>query len=203
MSGLLADACAMFVVEFFCVCWAVKSSSYKQVRFQASRATTLRIGSHVEFAWPKNMSTMECAEVQSLEHGRLIASARQYVKKSNCGDVGACLAMFSPNAVYGSTTVGGHEGIDAITDMMTGFFSKFPAVNWQVEEYTISKVSFTTNISVASSIMLAMLAAECGQSHVTVANMGIVFKVALVRVTRSLLQVPCHSFRHALIRHVP
>ena len=90
---------------------------------------------------------MEVAEAQSLEHGRLIASARRYVEKSNCGDVGACLAMFAPNAVYGSTTVGGHEGIEAITDMMTSFFSKFPAVNWQVEEYKISNVSFTTKIA--------------------------------------------------------
>jgi hypothetical protein len=49
--------------------------------------------------------------------------------------------MFAQNAVYGSTTVGGHEGIDAITAMMDAFFGKFPNVNWQVEEYVVSKVA--------------------------------------------------------------
>lgn len=32
---------------------------------------------------------------------RLIAAAREYVERSNCGDVDACLAMFSNDAVYG------------------------------------------------------------------------------------------------------
>jgi len=53
--------------------------------------------------------------------------------------VPACLSMFAADAVYGSSTVGGHAGLEAITAMMTGFFGKFPAVHWQVEEYQVSK----------------------------------------------------------------
>jgi hypothetical protein len=79
---------------------------------------------------------------QQLPHGAMLAAARDYVEKSNRGEVPACLSMFAADAVYGSSTVGGHEGLEAITAMMTGFFGKFPAVHWQVEEYLVSKVSW-------------------------------------------------------------
>lgn len=45
----------------------------------------------------------------------------------------------SIDPIAASTTVGGHEGIEAITGMMTGFFRKFPSVHWEVGEYTISQ----------------------------------------------------------------
>jgi len=77
---------------------------------------------------------------QPLEHDKMLAAARDYVEQSNRGEVGACLAMFAQDAVYGSTTVGGHQGIEAISTMMTGFFGKFPSVHWQVEKYAISQV---------------------------------------------------------------
>lgn len=80
------------------------------------------------------------AVTQPLDQRSLIDAARDYVEKSNLGDVPACLKMFAADAVYGSTTVGGHQGIEAITGMMTGFFGKFPTVNWQVESYNISQV---------------------------------------------------------------
>jgi len=59
--------------------------------------------------------------------------------------------MFAQNAVYGSTTVGGHEGIDAITTMMEGFFSKFPTVNWQVEDYVVSRVALNLHQTLCCS----------------------------------------------------
>ena len=71
----------------------------------------------------------------------MLAAAADYVEKSNRGDVAACLAMFAPDAVYGSTTVGGHQGIEAISAMMTSFFNKFPAVHWEVQEYALSQVA--------------------------------------------------------------
>jgi hypothetical protein len=74
------------------------------------------------------------------EADRMLAAAADYVEKSNRGQVAECLAMFAPDAVYGSTTVGGHQGIEAISAMMTGFFSKFPAVHWEVQEYALSQV---------------------------------------------------------------
>mmetsp|Transcript_21927 Transcript_21927/g.34343 ORF Transcript_21927/g.34343 Transcript_21927/m.34343 type:complete len:222 (+) Transcript_21927:90-755(+) len=66
-------------------------------------------------------------------------AAKLYVDLSNDHKVPECLAMFASDGKYGSTTVGYHTGIEAITTMMTGFFEKFTAVNWQVESYDLSK----------------------------------------------------------------
>lgn len=75
-----------------------------------------------------------------IQRDAMLAAARDYVARSNRGDVPACLAMFAQDAVYGSTTVGGHTGIEAISGMMTTFFGKFPAVHWEVKEYAVSEV---------------------------------------------------------------
>lgn len=48
----------------------------------------------------------------------IVKACEVYVNKSNLHEVEACLAMFHQDAVYGSTTVGGHQGIEAITTMM-------------------------------------------------------------------------------------
>ena len=53
----------------------------------------------------------------------ILALCKQYLDKSNEHDVEACLAMFDQHASYGSTTVGGHQGIDAISTMMRAFFA--------------------------------------------------------------------------------
>jgi len=65
--------------------------------------------------------------------GKLPAMCEDYVAKSNAGDVEACICMFDKEAVYGSSTVGGHVGVDAIGTMMRGFFAKCPNVHWEVE----------------------------------------------------------------------
>jgi hypothetical protein len=56
----------------------------------------------------------------ALDADRMLAAAADYVDMSNKGDVAGCLAMFAPDAVYGSTTVGGHQGLEAISAMMVG-----------------------------------------------------------------------------------
>ena len=125
---------------------SVQGSRFGRALLGGSRATA--------FAWrtqPRDAcgaprrafltATARMAAVQQpLEHDKMLAAARDYVEQSNRGEVGACLAMFAQDAVYGSTTVGGHQGIEAISTMMTGFFGKFPSVHWQVEKYAISQV---------------------------------------------------------------
>jgi hypothetical protein len=69
---------------------------------------------------------------------RVHHTSRQVHSDTAAGTTG--LAMFSPDAIYGSSTVGGHQGLDEISNMMAGFFAKFPEVNWQVDDYTISAV---------------------------------------------------------------
>lgn len=63
------------------------------------------------------------------------ALARAYVALSNAHRVDLILPMFADTVVYVSANVGRFEGGEAIGDMMTGFFSRFPDVGWDVREY--------------------------------------------------------------------
>ena len=38
--------------------------------------------------------------------------------------------MLAPDVVYSSSGVGAHSGIEAVMTMMSGFFRRFPDVNW-------------------------------------------------------------------------
>lgn len=61
--------------------------------------------------------------------------ARRYVDASNEHDLGRIRAMFADDAVYVSSRVGAHEGVEAIIGMMVEFFARFPDVHWTVGEY--------------------------------------------------------------------
>jgi predicted ester cyclase len=62
--------------------------------------------------------------------------AQQYVDLSNQHGLDQVFPLFEDQATYSSSQFGAFEGIDAIKDMMTGFFTKFPDVHWDVETYT-------------------------------------------------------------------
>jgi nuclear transport factor 2 (NTF2) superfamily protein len=64
-----------------------------------------------------------------------IELARAYVALSNAHKLDFVLPMFAVDAVYYSAFTGEFEGQDAITEMMTKFFTKFPDVRWMVEEF--------------------------------------------------------------------
>lgn len=61
--------------------------------------------------------------------------ARAYVALSCAHRVQFILPMLDEAAVYSSANVGEFTGREAIGAMMTDFFSRYPDVYWQVEEY--------------------------------------------------------------------
>ena len=67
----------------------------------------------------------------------ILACAKDYVEHSNLHNVDNCISFLTEDAEYVSSTVGSYKGIAEISRMMESFFQKFPAVNWQVQEYTV------------------------------------------------------------------
>lgn len=61
--------------------------------------------------------------------------ARAYVALSNAHVVEFIRAMFVPATTYHSSSVGSFDGPQAIGEMMTGFFTRFPDVHWDIPEY--------------------------------------------------------------------
>jgi ketosteroid isomerase-like protein len=61
--------------------------------------------------------------------------AKAYVALSNAHALAFILPMFSDSAHYQSSNVGEFKGRDTIGEMMTGFFVRFPDVNWQVASF--------------------------------------------------------------------
>lgn len=78
-----------------------------------------------------------------------IALARAYVALSNAHRSDLIRVLFAPDAVYRSSAVGEYRGVDAIIDMMAGFFARYPDVSWQSSEYRCngSRVSFGFELS--------------------------------------------------------
>lgn len=64
-----------------------------------------------------------------------IELAKAYVALSNAHALAFILPMLSDSAHYQSSSVGKFDGRDAIGEMMSGFFSRYPDVNWQVDSF--------------------------------------------------------------------
>ena len=64
-----------------------------------------------------------------------IELAKAYVALSNAHALAFILPMLSGSARYQSSSVGKFDGRDAIGEMMSGFFSRYPDVNWQVDSF--------------------------------------------------------------------
>lgn len=61
--------------------------------------------------------------------------AREYVNRSNQGDLEAVAELFAEDATYHSSHLGDYRGIAAIQEMMRGFFARFENPKWEVAEY--------------------------------------------------------------------
>ena len=70
--------------------------------------------------------------------------ARAYVALSNAHRSDLLRPLFAHDAIYRSTGVGEHRGVDAIIDMMRQFFERYPDVHWTCHGYRSSgrRVSF-------------------------------------------------------------
>lgn len=78
-----------------------------------------------------------------------IALAKAYVALSNAHRCDLIRPLFAADAVYRSSAVGEFHGVDAIIDMMTGFFARYPDVSWQCSEYhhSAERVSFNFELN--------------------------------------------------------
>lgn len=88
---------------------------------------TERMGSVTETNGAKRVNDSERAEL-----------ATAYVALSNAHATELIRAMFEQTTTYHSSNVGSFEGPHAIGEMMTGFFTRFPDVHWNVQEYRSS-----------------------------------------------------------------
>jgi hypothetical protein len=77
-----------------------------------------------------------------------IELARAYVSLSNAHRVDLIQPMFSSDAIYRSSAVGEFRGVPAILTMMASFFTRYPDVHWQCENYRCEDrcVSFDFNL---------------------------------------------------------
>ena len=82
----------------------------------------------------------------------LIELSRAYVALCNAHRIDLILPMFATGARYSSSAVGEYHGKAAIGDMMHGFFSEHPDVNWQADNYRCEahQVSFDFKMSAAA-----------------------------------------------------
>ena len=81
----------------------------------------------------------------------LIELSKAYVALCNAHRIDLILPMFATGARYSSNAVGEYHGKAAIGDMMHGFFSEHPDVNWLAENYRCEahQVSFDFTMSAA------------------------------------------------------
>jgi hypothetical protein len=73
-----------------------------------------------------------------------IELARAYVALSNAHRPELILPLFASDAVYRSSAVGAHRGATSIAAMMQAFFTRYPDVHWQCQNYRCDedRVSF-------------------------------------------------------------
>ncbi len=65
----------------------------------------------------------------------LTGLAKAYVDASNAHDLSRIRPMFAANAVYRSSGVGEHTGVDAIIGMMQDFFAANSDVYWDTTDF--------------------------------------------------------------------
>lgn len=73
-----------------------------------------------------------------MDSNSYIDLAKSYVELSNKHNLKDITPMFAVNATYHSSYFGTFSGVGAIDKMMTGFFTRFPDVYWDVVEYQLT-----------------------------------------------------------------
>ncbi len=78
--------------------------------------------------------------------------SKAYVALCNAHRIDLILPMFATGARYSSNAVGEYHGKAAIGDMMHGFFSEYPDVGWQADNFRCEahQVSFDFEMSAAA-----------------------------------------------------
>lgn len=83
----------------------------------------------------------------------MIELARAYVALSNAHRPALIATMFDANSCYHSAALGQFNGVEAIIEMMTAFFQRYPDVHWQAQNYRLddNRVSFDFSISASEA----------------------------------------------------
>jgi len=74
-----------------------------------------------------------------MNHSEQLELTKAYVALSNAHRVELILPMFADSIHYDSSNVGSFKGRNAIGEMMTEFFARFPDVRWDIVDYQIIK----------------------------------------------------------------
>ena len=84
-------------------------------------------------------------EISELSHA--------YVALSNAHRVELIRPMFAADAIYHSSAVGEFQGVDAIIDMMRGFFARYPDAFWLCEHFRceVNRVSFEFSLQASDA----------------------------------------------------
>ena len=80
-----------------------------------------------------------------------IELAKAYVALSNAHRVELILPMLAAEAVYTSSVVGEFSGPIAISNMMQGFFARYPDVFWLAENYRFDNGRVTFDFGMQAS----------------------------------------------------
>ena len=107
--------------------------------------------------------------------------AKAYVALSNAHALAFILPMFSDSAHYQSSNVGEFKGRDAIGEMMTGFFVRFPDVNWQVASFQYgveNLVEFKFTMS-ASEAATGNRIERCGLEQIEFSKEGLIDRISV------------------------
>ena len=78
---------------------------------------------------------------------------RAYVALSNAHRVELIRQMFAADAIYHSSAVGEFHGVDAIADMMSSFFARYPDAFWLCEHFrcAANRVSFDFSLQASDA----------------------------------------------------
>mgnify|MGYP003678092989 FL=1 len=86
-----------------------------------------------------------------MRDAELIELARAYVALSNAHRPALIAAMFDHHSSYHSAAFGQFDGVQAIIEMMSGFFQRYPDVHWQAQNFRVSGTIVSFDFSMQAS----------------------------------------------------
>ncbi|MFK8069064.1 MAG: nuclear transport factor 2 family protein [Gammaproteobacteria bacterium] len=111
-----------------------------------------------------------------------IELAKAYVALSNTHKINLILPLLSEDIFYSSTSVGEFIGKNAVEEMMNGFFTRFPDVHWEVNDYQYSEdriVSFDF-VMAAKNIETDEQIERKGLENIIFSDEGMIKKIKVI-----------------------
>ncbi len=111
-----------------------------------------------------------------------IELAKAYVALSNAHKVKLILPLLADDILYSSISVGEFVGKKAVAEMMNDFFSRFPDVHWQVENYQTPEdqtVSFTFVMTTTNNETNGVIK-RSGLENIVFSDQGVIKKIDVI-----------------------